>query len=218
MNKIWANSPKEIYLIGTNGSIVFFNGTTFTKMNSGTTNQLDDIWGTSSSNIWAVGNDPDGILLHYDGIKWETYDHIVYSADDFEPPTNYLKAGLFSVFQYSEKDSLYVSTSWGIQKRSRNKDGKASWVYERRWQTDENAIGIPLRLRGITANDLFAIGDRGVLLHFNGKTWRRYSDINNRQAQMKSIDVRKNIIVGVGTKLFAPFSDNGTALIVRGYR
>lgn len=37
-------------------------------MDSGTTETLNDIWGSSSSNIFVVGN--NGTILHYDGTSW----------------------------------------------------------------------------------------------------------------------------------------------------
>src|SRR5882757_6161951 len=34
---------------------------------SGTVKDLNGVWGTSASNVWAVG---DGTILHYDGATW----------------------------------------------------------------------------------------------------------------------------------------------------
>lgn len=42
------------------------------KVASPTTVQLDAIWGTSSSDVWAVGH--DGVALHYDGAGWTQVD------------------------------------------------------------------------------------------------------------------------------------------------
>jgi hypothetical protein len=36
---------------------------------SGTVNELDGVWGTSASNVWAVGYET---ILHYDGATWST--------------------------------------------------------------------------------------------------------------------------------------------------
>jgi len=42
-------------------------------MDSGTTARLNGIWGSSSSDVFAVGMDLDswnGVILHYDGSTW----------------------------------------------------------------------------------------------------------------------------------------------------
>jgi hypothetical protein len=48
-------------------------GSTWTAMDSGTTARLNGIWGSSSSDVFAVGMDLDswnGVILHYDGSTW----------------------------------------------------------------------------------------------------------------------------------------------------
>ena len=39
-------------------------------------NHLNDVWFTSAGNGWAVGN--AGKLLHYDGVKWTSYEHLTF--------------------------------------------------------------------------------------------------------------------------------------------
>jgi hypothetical protein len=51
-------------------------GTSYSKwerMNSGTSAFLSDVWGTSSTNVYAVGRDESdkGVILHYDGQSWQ---------------------------------------------------------------------------------------------------------------------------------------------------
>jgi len=49
------------------------SGSTWTAMDSGTTARLNGIWGSSSSDVFAVGMDLDswnGVILHYDGSTW----------------------------------------------------------------------------------------------------------------------------------------------------
>jgi len=42
----------------------------WTEMDSGTTENLYDIWGSGSDNVFAVGS--NGTILHYDGISWSS--------------------------------------------------------------------------------------------------------------------------------------------------
>ncbi|NOZ28470.1 MAG: PKD domain-containing protein [Chloroflexi bacterium] len=59
---IWGTSATDIYAVGDSGSIVHYDGSTWSSMNSGVTNGLRDVWGTSSI-VYAVGNETT-ILYH----------------------------------------------------------------------------------------------------------------------------------------------------------
>lgn len=62
------------------------------QMESGTSADLRGIWGTSSSNIYAVGYDhpkTQGVILHFDGTRWSTMEgggdnllHAVWGTDE----------------------------------------------------------------------------------------------------------------------------------------
>ena len=63
---VWAVAPNDVFLVGSAGSIFRFNGT-WSPMQSPTTQNLHDVWGNGSSNVYAVG---DGGVLRYDGTRW----------------------------------------------------------------------------------------------------------------------------------------------------
>lgn len=65
---VWGSSGRDVYAVGGRGAIVYFDGTRWTAMPSGTTEQLWDIMGRSSSRIWAVGS--EGTVLFNDGGGW----------------------------------------------------------------------------------------------------------------------------------------------------
>ncbi|PIS27582.1 MAG: hypothetical protein COT43_09725 [Candidatus Marinimicrobia bacterium CG08_land_8_20_14_0_20_45_22] len=55
---IWASSSSDIYFVGKKGSIVHYDGSTFTKMESGTEIDLTDIKGDpDGGDIWVCGFD-----------------------------------------------------------------------------------------------------------------------------------------------------------------
>ena len=62
---VWGTSATNVFAVATNGSVYQYNGTTWTAMNSNTTNELDAVGGTSASNVWAVG--ANGTTIHYTG-------------------------------------------------------------------------------------------------------------------------------------------------------
>jgi hypothetical protein len=62
---IWGSSGSDVFVVGTNGSIRHYEGSTWSPMSSGTTNRLNSVWGCSSNDVFAVGE--NGTILHYDG-------------------------------------------------------------------------------------------------------------------------------------------------------
>ena len=83
---VWGNSSSDFFAVGGAGSVVHYNGTKWSIMNSGTNINLCAVWGTSSQNVYAVGD--QGKVLHYDGAKWNLF------------------------YQYSETDTILRSI-WG---------------------------------------------------------------------------------------------------------
>jgi hypothetical protein len=75
---VWASSATEVYACGfevkeldggfeVTGTVRHFDGTTWSRVPIPTNRILEEIWGTSSADIFAVG---DGVVLHYDGTTW----------------------------------------------------------------------------------------------------------------------------------------------------
>jgi hypothetical protein len=65
---IYALSPINIYLAGTDGRILHYDGTGYTVTSSGITSTLRAMWGSSADYIFAVGD--DGAIVHYNGVEW----------------------------------------------------------------------------------------------------------------------------------------------------
>ena len=45
MNKIWGTSSQDLYVVGYGGNIAHYNGSSWTKIESGTDLDIQDIWG-----------------------------------------------------------------------------------------------------------------------------------------------------------------------------
>lgn len=61
-------AAKDIWAVGDKGTIVHWNGRSWTTSPSGTGMRLSGIWGSGSKDIWAVGD--GGTVLHWDGGAW----------------------------------------------------------------------------------------------------------------------------------------------------
>jgi hypothetical protein len=68
---VWASSPNDVFAVGIDvngGFIIHYDGRLWSRMVvPPTPNPLADIWGSSGSDVYAVG---DGTILHYDGTRW----------------------------------------------------------------------------------------------------------------------------------------------------
>ncbi|NWG28280.1 MAG: glucosyl transferase, partial [Ignavibacteriaceae bacterium] len=56
VNKIWGSSSSDLYVVGNNGNIVHYNGTRWSRIESGTELNINDIWGdyNEKTNEWEI--------------------------------------------------------------------------------------------------------------------------------------------------------------------
>lgn len=68
LNAIWGSGPDDVFAVGDAGTIVHWDGASWTRHASGTTEHLTGVSGLSASDVYAVGL--GGTILHYDGEAW----------------------------------------------------------------------------------------------------------------------------------------------------
>ncbi len=72
LRSVWALSATDAFAVGDNGTILRWDGTTWTTMSSAgdawAGRRLDGVWGSSPTNVFAVGE--LGTLVRYDGTRW----------------------------------------------------------------------------------------------------------------------------------------------------
>jgi hypothetical protein len=67
---VWAAASNDVFVVGASddqGVVLHFDGTSWSPMPVPPTGPLLDVWGTSSTDVYAVGV---GTLLHFDGQGW----------------------------------------------------------------------------------------------------------------------------------------------------
>lgn len=70
---LWGSSPLDIFMVGNHDTriISHFNGINFQDMTYPADGwYLNGVWGTSNSNVYAVGG--DGTVVHYNGTIWQS--------------------------------------------------------------------------------------------------------------------------------------------------
>ena len=60
---VWTGEDSKAFFAGQAGGIYYFDGAEWNRMDSGATESLNGIWGSSPTSVWAVGN--HGTILHY---------------------------------------------------------------------------------------------------------------------------------------------------------
>ncbi|OYV84562.1 MAG: hypothetical protein B7Z63_06720, partial [Ignavibacteriae bacterium 37-53-5] len=158
VNRLWGTRSTSLYAVGYGGEVARYNGNVWQKFPSGTTLNIQDIYGYGGA-VLAIASYPGESLdkailqitgtsitqLSTAGIQWPL------SSVWFVPGHYYVVGqGIY------EKTPLSQST----------------------WHEDSvDTVDFFSSIRGNAWNDFFVAGGYGQLLHFNGKTWRSYQNI-----------------------------------------
>jgi len=210
-NAIWGSSPEDIWFVGDSGSIVHYDGSGFTRMESGTDVTLYSISATEYNNVWVSGwvnsnGDYRTVLLHFDGVEWQ-------KKTDYSPPLGQsadpdsLSGLIKGVFSTNQND-IFVSTSKGLYKCHVTTQGEGELIIG----STNFYTSVMNEFDGSGGNDLFAAGSFSKIIHFNGSTFQNYDELYYI-GYIYGIDVKENFIVAVGD-----FSFTTGAMIIRGYR
>jgi hypothetical protein len=62
---VWGSSAKDVWAVGSDGTIVHFDGQALSLVPSGVTSTLQAVHGTGPNDVWMAGD--DGRALHWDG-------------------------------------------------------------------------------------------------------------------------------------------------------
>ncbi len=185
--KIWGISKNDYYVVSGNGFIAHYNGSSWLKLESGTTIDLLDIYGSpDGSVVWACGyTDFVGtVLLKITGTTVEK----VYEDNDywFTARDDSLYGVLTSLWT-DESDRVFLVSPYGVFRANASTHGEAERISMNR----NYFPGFPRSLRGNGENDLFLAGDLSSLSHYNGSTWRFYDEYSGR-IRSYSITVHNN--------------------------
>jgi hypothetical protein len=68
LNDVWAAASDDVWVVGVDGLLLHYDGSTWTQVPSGTAASLLGVSGRTADDVWAVGL--NGTLLEYDGVAW----------------------------------------------------------------------------------------------------------------------------------------------------
>ncbi len=157
----------------------------WTSMVSGTSENFADIWGSSGSDIFAVGT--NGTILHYNGISWSSMDNPVterLSGVWGSSGSDVLASGSYGIIlhyngtSWSSMDStttLWLFDIWGSSGSDVLAVGEQGIIFHyngTNWSSmDSPTMEWLARMWGSSGSDVFAVGRGGTIIHYNGSDW-----------------------------------------------
>ncbi len=187
-------NENNIWAVGDKGTIVHFNGSTWQKLESGTDTRLRDVWGNPDSDVvWACGWDhskPTVLLKIENGSVIK-----VYEDDDFLSTvrTDSLSGRLTGGIQLSHSRH-YISSNLGLYLSHLNNPKQ----FRRHSFTTSYFPGHPFGIDGNGENDVFLAGERFIIAHFNGYTWRYFDSLYQPGRRLNAVAQKGNTVVAVG--------------------
>ncbi len=151
LRAIWGVSLSDIFVVGSEGVILHFDGAEWTSMESPTSVGLYDVWGTSSTDVYAVGRKT---IIHFDGMSWQ----VVFQSENAALELRGIAGtGPDHVVAVGHDDADGVVITY---------DGVA-WTTTLRaeWRGPFNDIS------AATDGTMIAVGYREMVVHYDGASW-----------------------------------------------
>jgi hypothetical protein len=193
LNTVWAAGPNDAFAGGDNGTMLRWNGNAWTMMTLPSPSSVYAVWGTSSSDVYAVS--VAGWVFRFNGSSWSTV-HTVSSP-------LWAVHGLSSteVYVSGENGRLlrFNGSTWTTQSPAAAGTLAGLWMSAGSnvltvGSDGAGANGIAFRYDGATwtsqamgtsrvltatwgpsASDVYATGEQGTILRFNGTSWQAMS-------------------------------------------
>ena len=186
MQKIWASSDRNIYIVGDAGTAVQYDGS-WHGIQTNTTLPFQDIWGDGGQ-VLAVASDKFGLGGKY---LVQLNSNTATPLNDSIPYGNSL-SGIW--FKANQKYFLAGDGIYNKQNLSNNL-----------WQLDSVQSAYryySFAVRGNSVNDIVIAGDQGSVAHWNGKDWKIYDELHNTMDRLLSVDIHGDQIIAVGNRYY----------------
>lgn len=152
---VWGSSELDVFFVGPNGSIWHWDGSEERSMTVGPTNtDFLGVSGSSSTDVWTVGDSYDTAWASYDGSTWHFSGWEVGNRNIWvSPATDKFAVSYCWVFHFSSLDF-----------------GSATWT---------TLPSCPLYgIGGSAATDVYAVGAGGGMFHYDGNADHQWTDLN----------------------------------------
>jgi hypothetical protein len=172
LSGVWAYDENNVWAVGPSGSILYYDGKTWTAQYNNSGYMLYDIHGTDPKHLYAAGADNSysrGILLKFNGTGWQRV-----------PTSFYDSNGPFHSVWVESEQSVWVA-GIGMMFHGGGSD-------DNDWEVQWVNYGLR-KIRGLSGNDILTGGYNGAIGHFNGKTLNINTNIYTDQQEFRTDDI-----------------------------
>ena len=230
--QVYYNGIKAVFAFNENdiwfgtGNMTHWNGTQFLSIYLGMGMSINKIWGSSSNDLYVVGN--GGKIAHYNGTGWQRIESgttlefmDIYGATDHKNGGQQILAVCTqnlpldkAIFIIDGNTATRISSTpiqwelfscWFIPNKYYYVVG--SGIYEKSMLSDSIWRNEPLdithygtsKIRGNGINDAFVVGAFGEILHYNGFSWKSFlPELGTFNGSYGSLDIRGNLVAITG--------------------
>ena len=203
INKIWGMNTNEFYLVGNSGNIIHYQTGNWQKIESGTTQDLYDIYSNDGQTIYASGGNfqnYNGILLRGNNNGFQTLEEGENIGDPnllFHPYFD----GIAKTVWSSNTGSLYFGgNELYIYKNGTISEDKTLAGNSEGENVNGEYFGFISQIRGTAVNDILLVGERNTIRHFNGVRWQQLGMPYDQSSDFTwlSISMKNGLAVVVG--------------------
>ena len=185
--KIWCEGNENCWVVGNSGTIIRYTNGSWQKLQSGVNEDIQDIWGYKNTfgqtTILSISS-----TLYYGG----TENLLSITGNTATKiSTNGLPWSIRGL--WFDNKGYYIVGDGMYYKKS---------LQDTVWQSIQKGITTNYveAIRGNAWNDIFAVGDFGTVLHYNGSTWYNFTQqLNIPNCVFHSVSIKDNLVVAVGT-------------------
>ncbi len=160
LSGVWGSGPDDVFVVGgtdAGGEIHHFDGSSWERMDAPALPLLVWVFGFGPDDVFTVGT--DGAMAHYDGTAWSVID--VGTTED-----------LWGVFGFARDDLWIVGGNpFDGAPLILRYDGDTFTPYAVEPSENPQDAKALFKVWGI-GSELFAVGQRGLILRFDGSAWK----------------------------------------------
>jgi hypothetical protein len=181
--KIWGTSSRDLYFVGYGGFIAHYDGVRWRRLESGTQVSLNDVWGGSNR---IVGED---IALISGSDNFSLSERKILRVKNGDAVDSLTWGTIYRTPQsiwFDQRDVFVCgSTVWKLRR------GGA-------WEELIAPSFFLNSIRGTASNDLVMVGHFGIVMHFNGWSFRSFEETRLATGYYSSVTATMSTMIAVG--------------------
>lgn len=200
LTKIWGKSSDDLYYVGTLGTIARYQNGIWSRMESGTTTSLNDVWGYQENE-----NSRKSVLIVASNVfHTGEYKLLTISGNSATDTLNWsYNDWLTGVWFLNRYSPIYIC-------------GDGVKVYKNNQWSEINLPNyFTEAIRGDSYNNLVVVGHFGFAAHFNGLSWQTLNELAG-QGRFTGVAVKGGTVVISGNNSSGGII--GKAVIIVGYQ